>query len=260
MKKNGYQKKILKSPIIKVLMRDKIFSTIIEANKRKKNNNFFNNDQIQNMLNTLQDQIIIKNDQDNVITEFLSNYKAHVENNQRNKQESLKKKIMFNNNFLLKIIENQENSLTIKEIKEEYKLIYPDSKFSDSTLRRHLINDLGFTFKKSAIFNKKAFGIESKLLNLTFINKFCDLLKDNHEILYLDESSFVNWFQIFLQILMKDHVLFYLFLFPFHDLLPLLRIRLPTQSRLFSLLFLFLLSILLLSYLVCLYVDVINVL
>ena len=173
-------------------MRDKWFSTIIEANKRKKNNNFFNNDQIQNMLNILQDQIIIKNDQDNVITEFLSNFKAHVEDNQRNKQESLKKKIMFNNNLLLKIIENPENSLTIKEIKEEYKLIYPDSKFSDSTLRRHLIKDLGCTFKKSAIFNEKAFGIDSKLLNLTFINKFCDLLKDNHEIVYLDESSFSN--------------------------------------------------------------------
>ena len=102
MKKNGYQKKILKSPIIKVLMRDKVFSTIIEANKRKKNNNFFNDDQIQNMLNTLQDQIIIKNDQDNVITEFLRNFKSHIQNNNRNKQESLKKKIMFNNNLLLK--------------------------------------------------------------------------------------------------------------------------------------------------------------
>ena len=68
----GKHKKILKSPIIKVLMRDKVFSTIIEANKRKKNNIFFTNDQIQNMLNTLQDQIIIKNDQENVITEFLS--------------------------------------------------------------------------------------------------------------------------------------------------------------------------------------------
>ena len=134
----GKHKKILKSPIIKVLMRDKWFSTIIEANKRKKNNNFFNNDQIQNMLNTLQDQIIIKNDQDNVITEFLSNFKTDVENNQRNKQESLKKKIMFNNNLLLKIIENPGNSLTIKEIKEEYKLIYPDSKFSDSTLSKKI--------------------------------------------------------------------------------------------------------------------------
>ena len=114
----GKHKKMLKSPIIKVLMRDKWFSTIIEANKRKKNNNFFNNDQIQNMLNILQDQIIIKNDQDNVITEFLSNFKTHVENNQRNKQESLKKKIMFNNNLLLKIIENPENSLTIKKLKK----------------------------------------------------------------------------------------------------------------------------------------------
>jgi len=153
----GRHKKILNSPIIKVLMRDKVFSTIIEANKRKKNNNFFNNDQIQNMLNTLQDQIIMKNNQENVINDFLINFKAHVENNNRNKQNSLKKKIMFNNNLLLKIIENQENSLTIKEIKEEYKLIYPYSKFSESTLRRHLINDLNCTFKKSAIFNEKAF-------------------------------------------------------------------------------------------------------
>ena len=51
---------------------------------------------------------------------------------------------------------------------------------------------MGCTFKKSAIFNEKAFGIDSKLLNLTFINKYCELLKDNHEIIYLDESSFQN--------------------------------------------------------------------
>jgi len=187
----GRRKKILNSPQI-LKIRPKVFSTIIETRNRKKKNNFFNNDHIKKMLVFLEEQIEIKKDPNNVIAEFLSNLKSHNQTNLNNKEISLKKRIFFNNNLLLKIIENREESLTIKEIKEEYKMFYLNSKFSDSTLRRHLIEELGFTFKKSAVFNEKAFGIDGNLLNITFIDKYCDLLKNNHEILYLDESSFVN--------------------------------------------------------------------
>jgi hypothetical protein len=186
------QKREKKSKVIKI--KPKIFSTIIETNLRQKKNNLFNQNQIKSMYKDLKNLTKPNNTHNGVIQEFLLNFEKHLSSYNKKKGNFLKKKIAFDDNLLIKIIENPEESLTIKEIKNEYIKSYPNYKFSYSTLRRHLKFELGFSFKKSNIINERAVGPLANLQNLTYIEKFLEIIKENHEILYLDESSFTNNF------------------------------------------------------------------
>ena len=109
----------------------KIFSSIIESNNRIKQNYTFKQDKLKKMIEILNKEIHIKKQYDNEIDDFINKFKSYIDSNSTISKSTLKKTKIFNNDLLIKIIENPQESLTIKEIKEEYLKTYPNQKFSD---------------------------------------------------------------------------------------------------------------------------------
>lgn len=162
-----------------------IFSTIIEHHKLKKNGHLFDHDEINNALFKFEKT-------NDPLSDVLNNLEEFIHNADSLKRKSSKRKIFFDDKFLLELLECNHKSHTIKEFAEIYKLKYPNVTFSNATLRRYIKKQLGFTYKIAPIKHVKSCSQKAFEMDIVFAKKLLELINENHLLLFMDESSFSN--------------------------------------------------------------------
>lgn len=167
-----------------------VISSLLTAKKNMKKNLYFSKQEIIDLKQVIDSNVcflplIKEKDQDikNLINHFVSQQSVRHNNH-------YKRKIIFDDELLRFIINNNEQSLTIKEIKAEYCKYNPNAKFCLDTLRKYIQNKLNFSYKECKMKNIKTTDSISDLMMLTFINLYVRLIKDKHLILFADECSF----------------------------------------------------------------------
>lgn len=174
---------------ISIKLKNSLFSSIIEASKRRRKNKEY----------TSRNIIILKNFFDKLVTtsiklskesmKFFKLMNSFIEEHRI--KQSLKQKIYFNDEILMSIIDDKnENSKTLKEIKEKYFMITGNGEFSISTLRRYMINNLKYSFRSIPFINLRSKDDNSRVKDLVYFSKLREIIRQERIILYLDESSF----------------------------------------------------------------------
>lgn len=102
---------------------------------------------------------------------------------------SLKKKIVFSDQILNDIINNQEKSLTVKEISDKYRELVPMSNFSNETLKRYIKQNMKYKYQKCLLSNRKQNDEEHKYMHFVYCKLLSEALRNNHQIIYMDEST-----------------------------------------------------------------------
>lgn len=103
---------------------------------------------------------------------------------------NLKSKNCFNKDFLIKELGNKDNANTIKELAEKHRSLYPKFEFSNNNLRRFVKENMKYRYKCISLSNSKSQEKDSDKMHLLFAKKLIEIMKENHKLLYMDESSF----------------------------------------------------------------------
>lgn len=167
-----------------------VYSSIFHGDYLKKNDFQINSNAFEENINFINEYYKLNDLKDKSNEMIYSLNKFYKEFKQRRKP-LLKNKIFFNNTELINIINNSKGKfISIKKIREEYLKKHNITSFSKSTLRRYLINQLGYIFKNVNIINKRALIVENSYYCYAFVNKFKEISNNDHIICYLDEASF----------------------------------------------------------------------
>lgn len=169
--------------MVKYCKNKRIFSCIIENKHMSNKNVSFTEKDIRELIDFFSYEKELKCEIKDKITSFMNT----VSNN---KPSSLKRKITFNDLFLIDLIESSNNGYTIKEISELYRKKFPEQKFHNNTLKNYLKTVLRFRFISPNTVNLKEIDETSDKMNIIFGKELKRIIDDNHMICYLDESSF----------------------------------------------------------------------
>lgn len=181
-------RRILKR-ISKLKKKTFVFSSIIESAKLIKRKEIITYDELLELVEELSkctSNCLNKNNSDYIeekVKIFLTNLKNP-------KQTFKNKKVCFNDEILTEIIESNTHSKTLKEIKSEYINKTNTSSFSISCLRRYMINYLGYSYRKCSLIHEETTSVNNIYRNFVFLKKLLEVIKNEHVIAFLDESSF----------------------------------------------------------------------
>lgn len=168
-----------------------LFSSILKASKRRKRHKYYTIRNLVILKNYFNRYINIYNSKLNKQSKlFINNIESFLKKVKQTKV-SVRRSVFFDDHVLENIIDNnKEKSFSLKEIQEKYCEITNSNKCSISTLKRYLVNILGYRFKKTLMFNEKAVDDLYVDKELTFFTKMKEVMKKEVMLLYLDESSF----------------------------------------------------------------------
>lgn len=167
-----------------------IFSTILTTKKFLKKKRSFQTEDIIKAKKTLMDYIDLN--KDNLYSSWSKENRKQDRLNEVKtcKRASIKRTKSFDNNLILKMVDDPSYSFTLKEIREEHLKQYPLMNFSIETLRRHMKDSLNLSFGKIPLLNIKSQGREGEIMDIIYSLELSRRIDLGHKILYQDESSF----------------------------------------------------------------------
>lgn len=169
--------------------KNNIFSSIITANRKHK----------RNKLPTIKKRKLIFNYYEKKLYPYMKKKKTKTEkiikeielfiSKSEETRVTLRRKKYFDDKILLSILDNTSKSLTLKQVKDLYNQYTGINNYSLTTLRRYIRNKLKYKFISVKLFNKRIDSDQANNIEIVYIEKYMELLKNEHVILFLDETS-----------------------------------------------------------------------
>lgn len=125
------------------------------------------------------------------VNEFIENLYNYYKEFMTRPKPRLRNKIILDSSIIESIIQNnKDKSITLKEIKSKYQEMTGNSMFSLSTMRKWLINNMGYKFRICNMVNSKRFALATRVMIILYLLKLDSLLDNDCSLYCLDESTF----------------------------------------------------------------------
>lgn len=186
MNKNGINKNTKRIKLISA------FSSIIGGNLMRKQKIYIDVTEVKKKLDYIKSKYTYSFevlDNNNLINQLHKFYKE-IKNTQR---ISFKTKYHIKNEDLIKITnEGKEYGINLRKIRSEYSKVVNGTLPSSSTLRRYLIKNLKYKFKKEGLTHHKSLEISNLYQTHYYIKNLEEFMQKEYLLVFIDESSFCD--------------------------------------------------------------------
>lgn len=167
----------------------KIYSSLLAGKKDLKLGVNYNNEYANKLLKKLESYVYSNGNLVNEDIEICKKVNEFINSKLVPLSNNLRRRIIFDDLVLKKIVNNQTKSLTINEIRQKYMEFYTKPKFSNETLRRYMRKNLGYRYKQCYLKHNRSSQYEVTLMMINFITRYISILDEKHTIIFVDETS-----------------------------------------------------------------------